>query len=69
MQTSTAAVQRRAVDVFLQEESVRQLALVTSVSDAEAGATRLKFRWFSAKRSEKKAERAENSRRQRTADR
>jgi hypothetical protein len=43
-----------AVDIFL-EEDLPAMALVTSVSEAEAGATRLRFRWLSAKSSEKKA--------------
>src|ERR1700722_1947488 len=54
MQTRMAAVQRRR-STFSFRKIFAAMALVTSVSEAEAGATRLRFRWLRAKSSEKKA--------------
>src|SRR5271165_6269471 len=54
MQTKAAAVQRRR-STFSFKKNLPAIALVTKVSDADAGATRLRLRWLSAKRSEKKA--------------
>src|ERR1035437_4952887 len=54
MQTRTAAVQRRR-STFSFRNILPAIALVTNVSEADAGATRLRLRWFSASRREKKA--------------
>src|ERR1039458_7559403 len=54
MQTRMAAVQRRR-STFSFRKILPAMALVTRVSDAEAGATRLRLRWFKAKSNEKKA--------------
>src|ERR1035441_3423807 len=54
MQTSTAAVHLLR-STFSLSKIFPATALVTSVSEAEAGATRLRFRWFKANNSEKKA--------------
>src|ERR1035438_6608254 len=54
MQTSTAAVQRRR-STFSLRKILPAMALVTRVSEAEAGATRLRLRWFKARSREKKA--------------
>src|ERR1035438_2377689 len=54
MQTSPAAVHRRR-STFSLRKILPATALVTRVSEADAGATRLKLRWFNAKSNEKKA--------------
>src|ERR1035441_5866093 len=54
MQTRTAAVQRRR-STFSLRKNLPAMALVTRVSEADAGATRLRLRWFKASSSEKKA--------------
>src|ERR1035441_2962396 len=54
MQTRMAAVQRRR-STFSLRKTLPEIALVTGVSEADAGATRLRLRWFKAKSSEKKA--------------
>ena len=54
MQTRPAEVQRRR-STFSLRKILPAMALVTRVSEAEAGATRLRFRWFRAKSREKKA--------------
>src|SRR5271165_5462400 len=54
MQTKAAAVQRRR-STFSFKKNLPAIALVTKVSDADAGATRLRLRWLSAKSKAKKA--------------
>src|ERR1700679_1907523 len=54
MQTRNAEIQRRR-STFSLRKILPAMALVTRVRDAEAGATRLRLRWFRAKSRAKKA--------------